>query len=39
MEARRKKADEENEQLRQEMEELRVGFAAQNEELESEYQK
>lgn len=38
-EARHKKVDEENERLKYEMEELRVGFAAQNEELQGEYQK
>lgn len=39
MEAKHKKAEEENERLRQEMEELRVGFAAQKKELEGEYKK
>lgn len=37
--AKCKKAEQENEWLRQEMEELRAGFTAQNEELEGEYQK
>ncbi|KAJ9707533.1 hypothetical protein PVL29_002529 [Vitis rotundifolia] len=39
MEARHKKAEEENERLRQEVEELQVGFAAQTKELEGEYKK
>lgn len=37
MEATHKKVDEENEWLRQEMEEPRAGFAIQKKELEGEY--
>ena len=39
IEARYKKVKDDNKWLRQEMLELRVGFAIQNEELEGEYQK
>lgn len=39
MEAKHKKAEEENEWLRQEMDELRAGFATQKKELEGEYKK
>lgn len=39
MEAKHKKVDEENEQLSQEIQELRVGFVVQKEELKGEYKK
>ena len=39
IEARYKKVEDDNKWLRQEMQELWVGFASQNEELEGEYQK
>lgn len=39
MEAGKKKAKKEAEQLRQELQELQMGFAVQNEELKAEYQK
>ena len=39
IEARYKKVEDDNQWLRQEMQELWVGFVSQNEELEGEYQK
>lgn len=39
IEAKHKKAEQENEQLTKEMEELRAGFDAKKKELEDEYQK
>ena len=39
MEAKSKDAEQENGHLKKELEELRVGFAAQKKELEDEYQK
>ena len=39
IEAKYKKVKDNNKWLRQEMQELRVGFAIQNEELEGEYKK
>lgn len=39
IEAKHKKVEQENEQLKKEMEELRAGFDAKKKELEDEYQK